>query len=154
MVNLHEPAGTIMKYLNAFKGSKPALNKNKIMIIRGASRDRIDIVDIPKKLDDLAKELDAEIIDIESETGLNLINLMDDQIREVVEIDTETELSGISNMKADYESMNQFVEIRGMLLPDVGIFICVNKDKSNKGPMFVEIVINERPTGKIEDMEE
>lgn len=132
-----------MSYFNAFKGSKAALDKNKIMIVRGISQDRINIEDIPSKIECLVKELDAEEVEVDSEKGMNIVKVMDNHIRAVETIDTESEPTGIANMKADYESMNQYIEIRELLLKGVAVFLTVWKDKSNVGPMFVEAVVSE-----------
>lgn len=147
---LHETAGKIMHFMEAFSGSKAALNTEKILIVRGVSRQRISIDDIPSKVDSLLKELDAEEIEIDSEQGVLVIDLLDEHIRSSVAIETETYENGILAMKEDFEGMGVSVTLKLCILPKVVVFIAAWKDRANVGPLYVEAVVGEKTTGAVE----
>ena len=51
MMKLHRTAGEIMGYLEAFEGSRPALDASDILIVRGMSRKRIGSDNMGEELD-------------------------------------------------------------------------------------------------------
>ena len=141
MMQTHKIAGKIMQSLEAFQGSRPALDSDNIIIVRGMSRkkyndDKIDIV-----LSDLSKSIGIREIDVYSEDGGNIIGVMDERIRENVQIQGETDFSGIKKMKGSLEAIGCKVNYVLGVLNDLGVFIVTWKDKSGIGPRFVEVVI-------------
>ena len=43
MQKFYEVAGEVMGFFDAFKGSRPAINNEKILIVRGRSRKTLDV---------------------------------------------------------------------------------------------------------------
>lgn len=142
-MKLHKIAGSMMGYLEAFDGSRAALDADKILIVRGRSRKRINPENMAQELDGLVTSLNAQEIDMFSEESTSLIGLMDEQIRSNVDINVETDVSGIERLKESLESMNFFVEYKLGSTGKAGFFIVMYKDKSGIGPCFVEIVLSD-----------
>ena len=53
-------------------------------------------------------------------------------------------------MKEQLESMGLNVEYKLFLMPNVGAFVAIWKDKSGFGPLYVEVTASER--GEAEDI--
>jgi hypothetical protein len=143
LVKLHKIAGNIMGYLEAFDGSRAALDSDKILIVRGRSRKRINPENMATELNGVVETLQAREIEMFSEESTALIGLMDEQIRSTVDINVETDAGGIERLKESLESMNCFVEYKLGYTGKAGFFVVMWKDKSNVGPCFVEIVISD-----------
>jgi hypothetical protein len=143
MVKLHKIAGSIVKYLDAFKGSRPALDSQFILIVRGISSKNIAISEMSKVLNDLIKNLNGIEIDEVSEDASKLINRMDEQIRLNVEIGGDTDAGGISRMKNSLKELNVAVEYKLFNLPHAGVFVVIWKEKTDTGPVFIEVVVSD-----------
>ncbi|MGZ7049748.1 MAG: DUF2120 family protein, partial [Methanobacterium sp.] len=127
--------------LEAFQGSRPAIDSDNILIVRGMSRKKVDDDEMDVVLSDLFKKIGARETDIFSEEGGNIIGIMDERIRGNVEIQSETDFSGIGKMKNSLETMGCKVNYVMGVLDDLGVFIVTWKDKSGVGPLFVEVVV-------------
>jgi Uncharacterized protein conserved in archaea len=136
---IHKIAGQVMGDLEAFHGSKPAIDADNILIVRGMSRKRFD-EELEIILSNLLKKLGARQIDMFSEEGGNIIGIMDERIRESVTIPGETDVTGVYRLKESLEAMNCNVAYTLGLIDNVGTFIVTWKDKSGIGPQFVEVV--------------
>lgn len=137
----HKIAGQIMGELEAFHGSKPAIDAGNILIVRGMSRKQFDATEMDAVLLNLLEGLGARQIDIFSEEGGNIIGIMDERIRESVPIQTETDITGVYRLKESLEAMNCNVFYTLGLIDTIGTFIVTWKDKSGIGPQFVEVVV-------------
>jgi len=142
LIKLHKVAGNIMSQLEAYDGSRAALDTEEILIVRGRSRKRIPAEEMNEELNKLMASMEAREIEMFSEEATDLIRLMDEQIRSSVNIQSETDVSGIERLKESLESMNFHVEYRLGLLEKAGFFTIIYKDKSGVGPCFVEAVIS------------
>lgn len=140
MKPIHKIAGQVMGDLEAFHGSKPAIDADNILIVRGMSRKRFD-EELDEVLSHLLKKLDARQIDMFSEEGGNIIGIMDERIRESVNIPSETDITGVYRLKESLEAMNCNVAYTLGLIDNIGAFIVTWKDKSGIGPQFVEVVV-------------
>jgi hypothetical protein len=141
MMIINKTAGMIMGQLEAFDGSKPAIDSDRILIVRGRSKKRLKIEDMGAELDNVLERLDAINIDLFSDEATDIIGVMDEHIRNIEKINTETNLAGIHKMKDSFENMGCAVEYRLAKTNKLGIFLILWKDKSGIGPCFVEIVI-------------
>lgn len=137
----HKIAGKIIESLEAFHGSRPAIDANNILIVRGMSRKKFDADKMDIILSDILKTLGATEIDIFSEDGGNIIGIMDERIRANVPIQSETDVAGIYRMKDSLEAIGCDVEYILGILDTLGIFIVSWMDKSGIGPRFVEVVV-------------
>lgn len=143
MIKLHKLAGDIMTYLDAYEGSRPALDAAEILIVRGHSKKRIKADNMKKILDELMEHLQAEEIELLSDAGTDLIGIMDEHIRRNVEVDADPDIAGVQRLKESLEAMNFAVEYRLGIARKTGFFIVLYKDKSDIGPCFVEIVVSD-----------
>ena len=125
--------------LEAFHGSKPAIDADNILIVRGMSRKQFN-EELDTVLLNLLKNLGARQVDMLSEEGGNIIGIMDERIRESVNISAETDIAGVYRLKESLENMNCNVAYALGLIDNVGTFIVTWKDKSGIGPQFVEVV--------------
>jgi len=140
---LQKITGQVIGHFNAFKGSRPAYNTEKTLIVRGVSQDKIAIEDMGEKLAELKDILGAQEVDPQSDEGIEFINNIDSHIRENMEIDTAPDTSGISKMKEELESMGLHVEYKLYLMKHAGAFIAIWKDKSGFGPLYVEVTVTD-----------
>lgn len=137
----HKIAGKVMETLEAFHGSRPALDANNILIVRGMSRKKFDPDTISDILSDLLKKIGAQEIDMFSQEGGSIIGIMDERIRSSVPIQGETDVSGIQAMKSSLEAMNCNVDVAMGVLNDMGVFIVTWDEKGGIGMRFVEVVV-------------
>lgn len=131
-----------MEGLEAFHGSRAAIDEQNILIVRGMSQKKFDANEMNIFLLDLLKKIGAREIDMFSKEGGNIIGIMDERIRANVTIQTETDVSGLHKMKDSLEAMGCDVEYVLGILNDLGVFIVTWKDKSGIGPRFVEVVVS------------
>ncbi len=131
-----------MEYLEAFDGSRPAIDAEKILIVRGRSKKRIGPQEMNLELENLFSFLEAEEVDMFSKKAASLISIMDEHIRASVKIQGETDAGGIHKMKENLEAMNFLVNYKLGFIGKIGFFIVLWKDKSGIGPCFVEIVLS------------
>ena len=147
MVKLHKIAGNIMRFLDAFEGSRPALDSGFILIVRSMSSKDIAIADMKQTLDDLVVFLDGKEVAPISEEAAAIINRMDEQIRSNVPVNNETDAGGIERMKKSLEALNVAVEYKLFTSTHSGIFVFMWKDKSDSGPVFIEVVVSDDENG-------
>lgn len=138
----HEIAGKVMNELEAFHGSKPAIDTPQILIVRGMSRKRIDPEELSSIISGTMKGLGARTIDVFSEEATDIIGIMDENIRATVEIPGETDVYGIYRLKESFESMNCHTEYSLGIIGKLAVFLVLWKDKSGMGPLFVELVVS------------
>lgn len=134
-------AGKIMTALEAFHGSRPAIDAHNILIVRGMSRKRFDSEKMDVFLSDLFKDIGARQVDMFSKEGGTLLGIMDERIRENIPIQTETDVSGIQKLKQSLEAMNCQVEYALGIQNNMGIFIVTWIEVGGIGPRFVEVVV-------------
>lgn len=137
----HEVAGKVMESLEAFHGSKPAIDAQNILIVRSMSQKKFDTPKMDTVLSDILKNMGVHEIEMFSKEGGDIIGIMDERIRSNVSIQSETDISGIHRMKDSLEAMGCDVEYTLGTLDDLGIFIVTWMDKSGIGPRFVEVVV-------------
>lgn len=143
MVHLHKIAGQIIKSLEAFDGSKPAIDSNQILIVRAMSKKELDIDNMEKELEKIVETLGAKEIDPLSDDATSLINRMDEQVRANVQVTGDSYVTGLENMKSSLESMGLHVEYKMMNLQTAGAIIIIWKDKNGMGPLYVEAIISD-----------
>jgi len=140
-MQINKIAGEIMNALEAFHGSRPSIDANNILIVRGMSRKRFDSQNMHSILSDVLNDINARQVDMFSKEGGNILGIMDERIRENVEIQTETDVSGIQKLKDSLEAMNCQVDYALGVQRDMGIFIVTWIEIGGIGPRFVEIVV-------------
>jgi hypothetical protein len=138
----HEIAGKIMNELEAFHGSKPAIDTPQILIVRGMSKRKLDPQELSITISELMKGIGARNMDIFSEEATDVIGIMDENIRATVEIPGETDVYGIYRLKESFEAMNCHTEYALGTIGQLAVFLVLWKDKSGMGPLFVELVVS------------
>jgi hypothetical protein len=142
LIRIHEVAGKVMTQLEAFHGSKPAIDTPQILIVKGMSRKKVNPENLEDVVSNVLKNLGAKKIDMVSEDATNIIGIMDENIRSKVEIQGETDVYGIYRMKQSFEAMNCHLEYSLGLIGDIALFLVIWKDRSGVGPLFVELVVS------------
>lgn len=142
MMPTHEIAGKIMGELDAFHGSKPAIDTPQILIVRGMSKKKIDPEELSITISEIMKVIGARRMDVFSEEATNVIGIMDENIRATVEIPGETDVYGIYRLKESFKSMNCHTDYGLGTIGQIAIFLVLWKDKSGIGPLFVELVVS------------
>lgn len=140
-MKIHEVAGNIMGMLEAFQGSRSAMDTPQMLIVRGMSRKEMEPEELEKVVSDILDEIGARRIEVYSEEAKDIIGVMDENIRGQVEIQGETDIYGIYRMKESFEAMNCHAEYALGLLDNFAIFMVLWMDRSGFGPKFVEIVV-------------
>lgn len=138
----HEIAGNIMTSLEAFHGSKPSIDTPQILIVRGMSRKEMKPEDLSLVVSGVLNEIGAHKIEVFSEEAKNIIGIMDENIRDQVEIQGETDIYGIYRLKDSFEAMNCHMEYALGLIDNIAVFMILWMDKSGFGPKFVELVVS------------
>jgi hypothetical protein len=131
-----------MGELDAFHGSKPAIDTPQILIVRGMSKKKIDPEELSITISEIMKVIGARRMDVFSEEATNVIGIMDENIRATVEIPGETDVYGIYRLKESFESMNCHTDYGLGTIGQIAIFLVLWKDKSGIGPLFVELVVS------------
>jgi len=67
MRKTYEIAGEVMGFFDSFKGSRPAINNDKILIVRGRSRKVIPLDELSNKLTKIGEILGGTEIEASSE---------------------------------------------------------------------------------------
>ncbi len=143
MSNLHRIAGNILGKFNAFKGSRPAMDNGKILIVRGFIPDTINIEEEADEIfDDIIKNFDGEEIDVVSDEAGKLINRMDEQVRSSISVNATTDPNGVLRLVKDFEARGITVKYRMFTMPGAGVFIVAWKDTNNAGPCFIEVTVS------------
>jgi hypothetical protein len=135
-------AGKIMGQLEAFEGSKAAMDSTELLIVRGKSRKKIKPEELGPTISQIFEVLGARELDMYSDETADIITIIDEQIRSQVEIHGETDVYGIYRLKESFENMNCHADYGMGLLDNMAIFIVLWKDKSGIGPLFVEQVVS------------
>jgi hypothetical protein len=136
-----------MTHLEAFNGSKAAMDTPQILIVRGISRKRIKPKDLGKLLSETLESIEAQRVEMVSEEAVNIIGIMDENIRASVDIPEETDIQGIYRLKESFESINCHLEYALATVENIGLFLILWKDKSGVGPVFVELVVSNLHVG-------
>ena len=63
MSKTYEIAGEVMGFFDSFKGSRPAINNESILIVRGRSRKVIPISEFDAKLTEIGEILGGKEVD-------------------------------------------------------------------------------------------
>ena len=122
MQKFYEVAGEVMGFFDAFKGSRPAINNEKILIVRGRSRKTLDVNDFNSKLDEIG---DKSIQESEGQTG-------------------NIDKHGLERMQEELEAMGLVVEYKAFELPCCYAVIAIWQDKHGYPPLYVEVTVSEK----------
>ncbi len=144
MKKSYEIAGTVMGFFDAFKGSRPAIDNDKILIVRGRSRKVLPLDELSSKIEEVGKELGGKEIESTSEKIEDILKAGDKHIAST-EISTgSVDGKGFMRVKNELESMGLVVEYKVFELPSHDVIIAIWEDKTEIPPLYVEVTVSER----------
>ena len=143
MKKSYEIAGTVMGFFDSFKGSKPAIDNDKILIVRGKSRKIIPLDKLSEKLSEVGEKLDGNEI---SDAGKieEILKTGDKHIQETEVATNPIDGHGFKRMKEELESMGLVVEYKIFELPSHDVIIAIWEDKAEIPPLYVEVTVSNR----------
>ena len=144
MKKTYEIAGQVMGFFDSFKGSRPAINNDKILIVRGKSRKVIPISEFDTKLSEIGEILGGTEVDATSEEISEILKSGDKHIQESEVTTGAVDNQGFMRVKEDLESMGLVVEYKVFELPSFDVVIAIWEDKNEIPPLYVEVTVSER----------
>ena len=144
MKKSYEIAGTVMGFFDAFKGSRPAINNDKILIVRGKSRKVLPLDELSSKLEEVGDELGGTEIESGSEKIEEILKAGDKHISETGLSTTNVDSKGFMRMKNELETMGLVVEYKVFELPSHDVVIAIWEDKAEIPPLYVEVTVSDR----------
>ena len=144
MKKTYEIAGQVMGFFDSFKGSRPAIDNERILIVRGRSRTVIPISEFEAKLTEIGEILGGTEVDATSEEIGEILKSGDKHIQESELSTNAVDSHGFMRVKEDLESMGLVVEYKVFELPSFDVVIAIWEDKNEIPPLYVEVTVSER----------
>lgn len=144
MKKKYEIAGQVMGFFESFKGSKPAIDNEGILIVRGRSRKTIKLDEFDAKLNEVGKIIGGEEIDATSDKITEILKTGDEHIKSSENETAEVDEKGFIRMKEELEAMGLIVAYKVFQLPNFDVVIAVWEDKHEIPPLYVEVTVSER----------
>ena len=143
MKKTYEIAGQVMGFFESFKGSRPAINNDKILIVRGRSRKAIPLDEFESKLTEVGELLGGTELDANSEKVSEILKSGDKHIKESELSTTSVDEHGFIRMKEELESMGLVVAYKIFELPGFDVVVAIWEDKNEIPPLYVEVTVSE-----------
>ena len=143
MKKTYEIAGQVMGFFDAFKGSRPAIDNERILIVRGRSRKVLPLDELESKILEIGKILGGEEI-TDSEKISEILEVGDKNIQKTEATGDYVDNKGFTRMKEELESMGLVVEYKVFELPNFDVIIAIWEDKNVLPPLYVEVTVSER----------
>ena len=144
MKKTYEIAGQVMGFFDSFKGSRPAIDNERILIVRGKSRKVLPISEFESKLSEIGEILGGTEVDNSSEKISEILNVGDKNIKRSEFTTNTVDNKGFIRMKDELESMGLVVEYKVFELPKFDVIIAIWEDKNEIPPLYVEVTVSER----------
>ena len=144
MKKTYEIAGQVMGFFDSFKGSRPAIDNERILIVRGKSRKVLPISEFESKLSEIGEILGGTEVDNSSEKISEILNVGDKNIKRSEFATNTVDNKGFIRMKDELESMGLVVEYKVFELPKFDVIIAIWEDKNEIPPLYVEVTVSER----------
>lgn len=144
MKKTYEIAGQVMGFFDSFKGSRPAINNDRILIVRGRSRTVIPISEFESKLTEIGEILGGTELEATSEKVTEILKSGDKHIKESAANAADVDEHGFIRMKEELESMGLVVGYKIFELPSFDVVIAIWEDKNEIPPLYVEVTVSER----------
>ena len=132
MQKFYEVAGEVMGFFDAFKGSRPAINNEKILIVRGRSRKTLGSI------------INGKEIESNSAKIAKLLEIGDKSIQESEGQTGNIDKHGLERMQEELEAMGLVVEYKAFELPCCYAVIAIWQDKHGYPPLYVEVTVSEK----------
>jgi hypothetical protein len=144
MKKTYEIAGQVMGFFDAFKGSRPAIDNERILIVRGRSRKVLPLSEFDAKLTEIGEILEATEVDATSKEISEILEVGNKNIKRSENITNEVDEKGFIRMQEELESMGLVVEYKVFELPKFDVVIAIWEDKNEIPPLYVEVTVSER----------
>ena len=148
MQKKYEIAGSVMGFFDSFKGSRPAIDNDKILIVRSRSRKIIPIDEMESKVLEIGKELGGTEIPANSDEIEEILKSGDKHIKESELTTVSVDNTGFSRVKEELESMGLVVVYKVFELPSFDVIIAIWEDKNEIPPLYVEVTVSEKEEKK------
>ncbi|MBE6496803.1 MAG: DUF2120 domain-containing protein [Methanobrevibacter sp.] len=143
MKKTYELAGKVMGFFDAFKGSRPAIDNERILIVRGRSRKVLPLNEFSSKLNEIGEILEGTELEPTSEKIDEILKTGDKNIKESETTTNDVDTNGFMRMKEELESMGLVVEYKVFEVPNFDIIIAIWEDKNEIPPLYVEVTVSE-----------
>ena len=144
MKKTYEIAGEVMGFFDSFKGSRPAIDNERILIVRGRSRKVIPLNEFESKLTEIGEILGATEVEASSEEVSEILKVGDKNIKRSETNTGDLDDHGLFRMKEEMESMGLVVEYKVFELGKFDVVIAIWEDKNELPPLYVEVTVSER----------
>ncbi len=144
MQKKYEIAGSVMGFFDSFKGSRPAIDNDKILIVRSRSRKVIPIDQLEEKVLEIGEELGGVEVPADSDKIEKILKSGDKHIKESELQTVSVDSKGFSRVKEELESMGLIVVYKVFELPSFDVIIAIWEDKNEIPPLYVEVTVSEK----------
>ena len=144
MKKTYEIAGQVMGFFDAFKGSRPAIDNERILIVRGRSRKVLPLDAFDSKLSEIGEILGGTELDANSKKVEEIIESGDKHIKTSEMTTSDIDSGGFVRVKEELESMGLVVGYKIFELPSFDVVIAIWEDKNEIPPLYVEVTVSER----------
>ena len=144
MKKTYEIAGEVMGFFDSFKGSRPAIDNESILIVRGKSRKVLPLDSFDSKLMEIGEILGGTEIDADSDKIEEILKVGDKHIKNNEKTTASIDSKGFIRMKEELESMGLVVAYKVFELPSFDVVIAIWEDKNEIPPLYVEVTVSER----------
>ena len=148
MQKKYEIAGSVMGFFDSFKGSRPAIDNDKILIVRSRSRKIIPLDEMEAKVLEIGKELGGTEVPANSDKIEEILKSGDKHIKESELTTVSVDNKGFSRVKEELESMGLVVVYKVFELPSFDVIIAIWEDKNEIPPLYVEVTVSEKEEKK------
>lgn len=143
MKKRYEIAGQVMGFFESFKGSRPAIDNNRILIVRGRTRKTIPLDKFDSKLSEVGELLGGTELDKDSEKIAEILHSGDKHIKESEGQTNTIDEHGFSRMQEELESMGLVVDYKVFELKGFDVIVAIWQDKNELPPLYVEVTVSE-----------
>ena len=143
MKKTYELAGKVMGFFDAFKGSRPAIDNERILIVRGRSRKVLPLNEFSSKLSEIGEILEGKELEPTSDKIDEILKTGDKNIKESEHYTNDVDTNGFMRMKDELESMGLVVEYKIFEVQNFDIIIAIWEDKNEIPPLYVEVTVSE-----------
>ena len=144
MKKTYEIAGEVMGFFDSFKGSRPAIDNERILIVRGRSRKVIPLSEFDSKLTEIGDIIGGTELDATSEKISEILEVGDKNIKKTEFTTNDLDNKGFIRMKEELEAMGLVVAYKVFELPKFDVVIAIWEDKNEIPPLYVEVTVSER----------
>ncbi|MBR3139751.1 MAG: DUF2120 family protein [Methanobrevibacter sp.] len=142
MKKTYDIAGAIMGFFESFKGSRPAIDNDNILIVRGKSRKVLPLDELEPKLSEVGEVIGGTELDASSEKISKILKSGDKYIQQNEISTAPIDNDGFMRMKNELESMGLVVEYKVFEVENFDVVIAIWEDKNEIPPLYVEVTVS------------